>query len=277
MRIGIVGMGALGTVFAEALGEVSEVRTARREDAPPLALADVDVVFVAVKTYDTVAALQTLRGIVRADVPIVALQNGVEQVSQVNAALGSNRAVILAPTTEGAARDASGTILRTGRGMTILGWAARRSGPFDLAALVALLQRAGFDAREASPIEPHVWAKLVANAAINPITALAGQPNGYVAENPAARALAVALAREAAAVAVAEGLALPFDDAGEYALGVARESAANRSSMLQDVERERPTEIDALNGAVVRRGRARGVPTPENLRMVDEVRRLVKA
>ena len=108
MRIGIVGMGALGTVFAEALRGVSEMRTARREDAPPLALADVDVVFSAVKTYDAVSALQALRGVVRADVPIVALQNGVEQVAHVNAALGSSRAVILAPTTEGAARSASG-------------------------------------------------------------------------------------------------------------------------------------------------------------------------
>jgi 2-dehydropantoate 2-reductase len=277
MRIGIVGMGAVGTIFAQALREVAEVREAGRDGAPPLALADVEVLFSAVKTYDAIAALQALRGIVRADAPIVALQNGIEQVAHVNAALGPARAVILAPTTEGAARDATGTIRRTGRGTTTLGWAAERAGAFDLNALVALLRAAGFDAREAAPIEPHVWAKLVANVAINPITALAGQPNGYVAENAAARALAIALAREAAAVAVAEGIELPFEDAGEFALAVARESAANRSSMLQDVERNRPTEVEALNGAVVRRGRTHGIATPENARVLDEVRRLSKS
>ena len=277
MRIGIVGRGAVGTIFAEALREVAEVRSAGRDDAPPLALADVDVIFNAVKSYDAIAALQALRGIVRADVPIVALQNGVEQVTHVDAALGPVRAVILAPTTEGGARDEAGKIRRTGRGTTTLGWAAGREGGFDLSGLVELLRAAGFEAREAAPIEPHAWAKLVANVAINPITALARQPNRYVVENAAARALALVLAREAATVAVAEGIMLPFEDAGEFALAVARESAANRSSMLQDIERERATEVEALNGVVVRRGRVHGIATPENARVLDEVRRLSKS
>jgi 2-dehydropantoate 2-reductase len=276
MRVGVVGLGAIGTVFADTLRGVSDVRAVRRNDSPP-ALAGVDVVLVAVKAYDSVAALRPLRDVVRPDVPIVSLQNGIEQVAGVDAALGSDRPMILAPTTEGAFRDAAGEIRRIGSGTTILGWAGGRKGAFDLASFVALLLKSGFEAREASPIEPHVWAKLVANVAINPITALARQPNGYVVEHPAARGLAVALAREAAAVASAEGIALPFEDAGEYALAVARETAANRSSMLQDVERMRRTEIDALNGAIVRLGRAHGIATPENARMLDEVRRLVKA
>jgi 2-dehydropantoate 2-reductase len=277
MRIGIVGKGALGTVFAEALRAVTTVRVVQRGDVPPLVLADVDAVLVAVKTYDTVAALQTLRGVLRADAPIVSLQNGLEAVTQITNALGSSRAIALAPTTEAAYRDPSGAAHRVGRGTTTLGWAAERSGRFDLAALVALLRKAGLDAREAAPIEPHVWAKAIVNAALNPITALVGKPNGYVAENAAAGALAIALAREAAAVARAEGMDLPFEDPAEFVLDVARATAPNRSSMLQDIERKRPIEIDAITGAVVRRGRALGVPTPENVRMLDEVRRFAKA
>jgi 2-dehydropantoate 2-reductase len=273
MRIGIVGKGALGTVFAEALRPVATVRIAERGDVPPLALADVDAVLVAVKTYDTVAALQALRGVVRADVPIVSLQNGLDQVAQTTSALGSSRAIVLAPTTEAAYLDPSGAAHRIGRGTTTLGWAAERAGNFDLAALIALLRKAGLEARGTSPIEPHVWAKAIVNAALNPITALVGKPNGYVAENAAAAALAIALAREAAAVAAAEGIALPLEDAGEYVLDIARATAPNRSSMLQDIERKRPTEIDSINGAIVRRGRALGVATPENARMLDEIRR----
>jgi 2-dehydropantoate 2-reductase len=276
MRIGIVGKGALGAVFAEALRPVATVRVAARGDVPPLTLADVDVVLVAVKAYDTVAALQPLRGVLRADAPIVSLQNGLEAVAQITSALGSTRAIALAPTTEAAYRDPSGAAHRIGRGTTRLGWAAERSGSFDLGALVALLREAGLDAHEAAPIEPHVWAKLIVNAALNPITALVGKPNGYVAENVAAASLAVALAREAAAVAAAEGVRLPFADAADYVLDVARATAPNRSSMLQDIERKRPTEIDAITGAVVRRGRALGVATPENARMLDEIRRLAK-
>jgi 2-dehydropantoate 2-reductase len=133
---------------------------------------------------------------------------------------------------------------------------------------------AGFDAFGGSPIEPYLWAKLIATAAIDPITALAGKPNGYVVEHRAASALAIALAREAAAVAAAEGIALPFDDPAAYVLEVAAATAQHRSPTLQDIERKRPPEIDATSGAILRRGRARGVPTPENQRIVDEVRRL---
>jgi len=234
-------------------------------------------VLVAVKTYDTVAALQSLRGVLRADAPIVSLQNGLEAVVHITNALGSSRPIALAPTTEAAYRDPAGAAHRVGRGATTLGWAAERGGNFDLEALAALLRKAGLDAHVAAPIEPYVWAKLVVNAALNPITALVGKPNGYVAENVAAAALAAALAREAAAVAAAEGVRLPFNDAAEYVLEVARATAPNRSSMLQDIERKRPTEIDAINGAIVRRGRALGVPTPENVRMLDEVRSFAKA
>ncbi len=270
-------MGALGTIFADGLRSVAAIRPILRGDAPPLALADADVVLVAVKVYDTVAALQPMRGIVPANVPFVSLQNGIDQVAQITAALGNARPIVLAPTTEAASRDPSETIRRAGRGKTMLGWAASRSGEFDLETFADVLRKGGFDAMLASPIEPYVWAKLVANAAINPITALARKPNGYVLESAAATALALALAREAAAVAAAEGIALPFDDPDAYVLDVVRVTAENRSSMLQDLEAMRPLEIDAINGAIVRRGRARGIPTPENARIVDEVRRVSKA
>jgi 2-dehydropantoate 2-reductase len=274
MLVGIVGAGAIGSAFAEGLRQVTTVRTAGRADAPALGLADADVVLVAVKTYDTVAALQPLRGILRPNVPLVSLQNGIDQVTQITAALGSSRPIILAPTTEAAGRDASGVIRRTGRGRTTLGWVADRGGDFDLLAFIALLRKAGFDAYGGSPIEPHVWAKLIAHASIDPIAALAGKPNGYVVEHRAASALAIALAREAAAVARAEGVTLPFDDPAGFVLEFAGATAEHRSPTLQDLERKRPLEIDATNGAILRRGRARGVPTRENARVIDEVRRL---
>jgi 2-dehydropantoate 2-reductase len=276
MRIGILGRGAIGTIFAGALAQVSGVRAVGRDDSIAT-LVDAELLIVAVKDYDTVSALQRVRDGIPRRTPILSLQNGVDQVAHVTAAMGPARTVILAPTTEAAARNASGFVQRTGRGTTVIGWAAGRDGDLDLDRLVALFCDAGLDARRAAPIEPYLWSKLVANAAINPITALAQQPNGFIVENAAARERAIALAEEAAQVASAEGIRLPFDDAGEYALGVARASAGNHSSMLQDVLRGAPTEIDALNGKIVRLGRAHGIATPQNARMLDEVRRAVKA
>ncbi len=275
--VGIVGAGALGTIFAQGLREVGDVRVVSRSGISPLGLADADVVLVMVKTYDTVAALEPLRGLLGPRTAIVSLQNGIEQVAQIVAALGAGHPIAIAPTTEAATRERDGTARRIGRGKTTLGWTVQHPGAFQVDALATMLTEAGFGAEVVAPIEPHVWGKLVVSAAINPVTALARRPNGYVVENASAGALAAALAREAAAVATALGFALPFDDPVAHVLEIARATGENRSSMLQDLERGRPTEIDAINGAIVRRGLALGLATPENARIADEVRRIAKA
>jgi 2-dehydropantoate 2-reductase len=81
-------------------------------------------------------------------------------------------------------------------------------------------------------------------------------------------------ALEAAAVAAARGIRLPFDDPVGQVAEVARRTAENRSSMLQDVERGRPTEIDAINGAIALEGERLGVPTPVNRMLWNLVRSL---
>jgi 2-dehydropantoate 2-reductase len=241
-----------------------------RNDEPSL-LADADLVIVAVKTYDTLAALAPLRTLIAPHVPVVSLQNGLLQVAQIEASLGAERPVLLAPTTEGAARTATGDVVRGGAGMTVVGIPAGRAGTDVSDAFVQRLRDAGLAAAAADPIEPHLWAKLVVNAAINPVTALAGRPNGMLLDDAEARARAFALAREAAAVAAAAGVVLPYGDPTERVLAVARATAANRSSMLQDLERGTRTEIDAINGEVVRLGKLLGVDVSHNVRAVSSI------
>jgi 2-dehydropantoate 2-reductase len=275
MILGIVGAGAMGTLLAQALAGAAEVRLLGH-DGEAGAMSDVDYLLVAVKSYATVEALRRLRGVVNETTPLVSIQNGLDQLVHVDAALGPRQTVVLAPTTYGATLLGPGRVRRTGRGLVTLGWAQGR-GAGILEPLGDLLIAGGLSAQIAHPIEPWVWAKLVANAAINPVTALAGVPNGAILEQAHLRARAACLARETALVAAAEGIALPFSDPVAYVEGVARTTAANRSSMLVDLERMRPTEIDALNGAVVRRGRLHGVKTPENVRALNEVRARTRA
>ncbi len=109
-----------------------------------------------------------------------------------------------------------------------------------------------------------VWGKLVINAAINPLTALLRVSNGELLLRPNVRKMMAALACETANVANAEHVHLPFRDPVGAAEDVARETAANYSSMFQDVQRGAPTEIDAICGAVARRGDEHGIPTPYN-------------
>jgi 2-dehydropantoate 2-reductase len=133
-----------------------------------------------------------------------------------------------------------------------------------LAPLEAMLRRAGFAVEVVEDAISLVWGKLVVNAAINPLTALLRVPNGELLERPEARRLMGELAGEAAAVALKLGVALPFTGPECAAEEVARKTAGNRSSMLQDVLRGAPTEIDAINGAVVHLGEEMGLPTPVN-------------
>ena len=109
-----------------------------------------------------------------------------------------------------------------------------------------------------------VWSKLIINAAINPLTALLKVANGELLERPAARGLMRALAEEAALVAIAEKVNLPFRDPAAAVEEVARRTAANHSSMWQDIQRGAPTEIDAICGAVVHAGQRHHIPTPIN-------------
>jgi 2-dehydropantoate 2-reductase len=295
--VGIVGAGALGTVFGAALAPHNDVRVLTRDnrsaraiadrgglvvdEAPPQpvrtshdpqVLADAEIVLVAVKTYATVEALEPVGSLPAGTVAFVSVQNGIEAVTQIEFALGHRCCVALGPTTEAAERLEAARARRTARGTTRLGWAAGHEGGSILATLVRSLSAGGVAAELVRPVEPYVWAKLVANAAINPLTALAGVPNGELLKRPDLRERAARIAREVAAVAQAAKIDLPFGDPVAYVEDVALATGSNRSSMLQDLRAGRPTEIDAITGALVRSASALNVPVPENLRVLDEVR-----
>jgi 2-dehydropantoate 2-reductase len=138
--------------------------------------------------------------------------------------------------------------------------------------VVDLFRQAGLECQAREDIEAVLWEKLVVNVGINPLTALLRVPNGALLQLPPAWEVAVAAAAEAQAVAQAAGLTLSGDPAARLAQ-VCTATAANRSSMLQDILAGKQTEIEALNAQVATRGRALGVPTPVN----DLLTRLLRA
>ena len=141
----------------------------------------------------------------------------------------------------------------------------RLFGEQDIVHVPESILRAGGFLVEMSP-DPNalLWGKLVINAAINPLTALLRVQNGELLERPAARELLAEVAKEAASIATRQGISLPYPDPVLAVEEVARNTAANYSSMLQDVMRGTVTEIEAINGAIVRVGEHMGVPTPVN-------------
>jgi 2-dehydropantoate 2-reductase len=130
--------------------------------------------------------------------------------------------------------------------------------------LVDLLEIAGFEVHAVSDLLSLTWGKLVVNTGINALSALLEVRNGELLESSHSRSLMNAAAMETARVAEALGIKLPYDDPSQEVEGVSKRTAENQSSMLQDIRRGAPTEVDAINGAVVREGELLGVPTPVN-------------
>lgn len=232
--------------------------TGNPADCVPAPLA-----LVLVKSWQTARAAAMLRRCLAPDGIGLTLQNGIGNLEILQQALGRERAA-LGVTTFGATLLGPGCIRPAGDGITHIGAHER------LGTLPDLLDLAGFRSDVVEDVHGLAWGKLVINASINPLAALLRVPNGALLEPGRQGAWQVAqeAALEAAAVAAAEGVSLPFDDAVAQVAQVLKDTASNRSSMLQDVERGRPTEIEAINGQVVAGGDRHHLPVPVNRTLV---------
>ena len=251
--------------------------------AGPLPMAD--LVLVLVKSHQTERVAPHAARAVAPDGLVLTLQNGLGNREALERHVGMGR-VAQGVTSMGATLVAPGHVRAGGDGHTVIdsscsagsadgdGRSAPGSASSPRAAEAArLLTAAGFPTTTSGDLDALVWRKLVASSAINALSALRGVPNGELLRDPSARAKLEEAAREVGRVAAARGIDLGADPVA-LALQVATDTAGNTSSMLQDVRRGAPTEIDAINGAVVREGRRLGVPTPVNEELVEAVRRL---
>jgi len=231
-----------------------------RATASPGDCAGIRCALVLVKSWQTRRAAIQLGKCLPEDGVALTLQNGEGNREILVQALGASR-VALGVTTLGANLVKPGHVRSAGEGPISLS-IHTRLGPF-----ASMLRAAGFTVEDAPDPDVLLWGKLVINAAINPLTALLRVPNGELLARPTARTLLAALAREAAAVALAQGIRLPYPDPVAAAENTARRTAANRSSMLQDVQRGAPTEIDAICGSIVEAGEQNDMPAPLNRTM----------
>lgn len=216
-----------------------------------------ELALVLVKSWQTERAAHQLSGCLSSDGLAITLQNGLGNGEMLASALGAER-VVQGVTMTGAALIAPGVVRAGGEGLVSL-----EAHP-GLGAFSALLAKAGFQSEVVSSAASLLWSKLVINAAINPLTALLNIPNGELLKRPSARKLMGALALETAAVAAAQKIQLVFDDPVAAVEAVAQRTANNFSSMLQDLRRGAPTEIESICGAVVRLGVVHQVETAVN-------------
>ena len=290
MRICIVGCGAVGSLFAANLAQLDDVEvwaydlaqehvdainarglrlsgagelvgrvraTANAEELPAC-----DFGIVATKAMHTSAAAEATGHAFTAGC-VASVQNG----------LGNEEAIaqhverVIRGTTFPAGRVlAAGHVQWDVKGDTTLGPFEPQPAPLDeIERLAEACTRAGMPTSAVPDARGPQWRKVIINAATNPLGALTRLTHGRVCERPDLRALVSGLVDEGKAVAAAQGIELD-DDPERLIDHAARKDVAydHKASMLQDVEAQRPTEVDYLNGGIVRAGRELGVPTPLN-------------
>jgi len=286
-KTAVIGGGAMGSLFGALLAEggadvwlldvwEEHVRALRQtglhlEHEGATRRIPVKVAVIFVKSGQTESAARSAASLLEPDGLVVTLQNGLGNADTIAGIVGSGR-VAAGVTAQGATVLGPGKIRHGGTGPTRVGmWRSSDCGP--VRRLAAGFNAAGIETVVTDAIHRVLWDKLLVNVGINAVTALTGICNGQLLELEVTRDLCRAAVEEAAAVARAKGIQVR-SDAADHVLRIARATAANRSSMGQDVDRRRQTEIEAINGVIVREARKAGLDAPVNRTLAALVKTL---
>eukprot|EP01133_Synstelium_polycarpum_P013693 gene13693-16134_t len=216
---------------------------------------------------------------------VLTLQNGVgnrEEIEQTIASKGYTNKVWQGVTSNGAVMAGAGSVRHTGTGLTYLasptmnGVTAESPEEYlTLESLGAILNDAGVKSELSYDVDALVWGKVVVNAAINPLSAVLGVPNGYLVNDEYSKTLMRKIIGEGMNVCRAKGIKLPYGDDTEegfrYVANIAERTSSNYSSMLVDVIRGQPTEINTINGVIVREGERLDVNVEYNKMIMEMV------
>ena len=246
-----------GIIVEGIMGEFSVKVPVVTKEIP----AKTDFVIVCVKSYKTLEAAQRVKPFLSKDTVITTLQNGIGNIEILNEIFGKEN-VLGGVTSEGATSLGWGKIRHAGQGSTIFGPKGILKN--SLEQLVVAFNKAGFKTDSAENVKGLIWGKLIINVGINALTAITGLKNGDLPGHHGTRLIMEKAVEEAAAVAKAKKIDLPFSDPMARVLEVCRDTAGNIASMLQDVMNKKMTEVDYINGAIVKEGKKLKITTPVN-------------
>jgi len=228
----------------------------------PRAVGPVDLILFCVKSYDTESAARQCLPIVQESTAILCLQNGVDNEEKIAMVAGGEK-VLGGVAYIGAGVSEPGVVVHTAEGRIVFG--EMRGGVSErVRRLEQIFRDAGFPAEVSSNIQAILWGKLCWNAAFNALNTLVGGDVRVLVERPETRTLARQAMEEVRAVANANNVPLSADLAERLLTWTDTAAGAMKTSTRQDLEAGKRLEVEALNGAVVRKGEAAGVPTPFN-------------
>ncbi len=300
MKIAVVGCGAMGSIYAALMADAgNEVwavdtwqehveainrdglrvegksgdRTVRlRATTDGSEVGTCDLVIVATKASGVAAAARTAWSMTGPDTVILTIQNGLGAADRIAEAIPTNQVMLGVVGGFGASMRGPAHAHHNGMEMVRLG--EMDGGETDrLAKVVKVWEQSGFAAKGYPDIHQMIWEKLICNCAVSGPCCITGLTVGQVLDNPDAWSIASACAAEADAVARAKGIKLGFDDVASYVRAFGAKIPHSKPSMLQDHVARRPSEIDAINGAIPAEAAKVGLSAPVN----DAVAKLIRA
>ncbi|WP_261816805.1 2-dehydropantoate 2-reductase [Vibrio gallicus] len=289
MKIAVVGMGAIGSLFAYSLsqdghqlscwtkGQHSTLSIALDKDNIrsfptniPSQLEQCELVIVCVKSWQLQQALKQVLPYIPLAVPILISHNGMGAIEQSNKLL-INRPILFATTTHAALKPSSNQVLHTGWGQTTIGPYSEQAR--NLTWVVDLINHALPVAKWEKNIKQALWHKLAINCCINPLTALLNCRNGAL-DTPDTANTIKAICSEVSLVMQADGFQVHASQLDQTVNSVIKATANNYSSMHQDIAHHRKTEIDYITGYLLQRAKIHTIDTPHNLKLYQEIKQL---
>jgi 2-dehydropantoate 2-reductase len=290
LKIAIIGAGAMGSLFGSMLSKVSEVvlidinhdhveaiqkngLIVENLDGSrstfnllitnrPEELSDrVELAIIFTKSFNTRDAANTARAILDPQGVALTLQNGIGNFDMIQNILGPENAV-LGVTSHGGTFLGPGHVRHAGIGPTHIANIPLKKSLIDK--IVNIFNVAGIDTSLSDNMNSLIWGKLIINVGINAMTAICRVPNGIIGKISECFDIMEEAVSEAAAVADALGIMLPYEDPVAQVKKVCEATATNQASMLQDILRGTRTEIEAINGAIVKKANTLGISTPMN-------------
>ena len=291
MKIAIVGAGAMGSLFGSLLAESGNevwlcdiredhIRAVERyglkieseaearkvwlnATTSPDQIGKCELVLIFVKSTQTESAAKTAARLADRNGFVMTLQNGMGNADTIAGYVETKR-IIAGTTSQGATLLGAGNIRHAGKGPTFIGPWGGTAEEFEIARqTAALFTQARIETTAVEDVRPVIWDKLLVNVGINAITALTGIKNGQILDLESTRKLSSIAVEEAAAVARAQGIQIREDPIA-HVFQVAEATAPNRSSMGQDADHRRPTEIGSINGFIVSEADRMGLTAPVN-------------
>ncbi len=290
MKIVMLGAGAMGSLFGAMLSRLREgevwlldiwkehisrikshglvvesegnemvFKVKATTDPEEVGIADLIIVFV--KAYLTKDAVEFGLPMVGKETTFLSLQNGLGNIENIASKVRQAQ-VVGGVTSQGSTMLGPGRIRHGGKGPTFIGQMDGMVVP-KVELVASLFNESGIPTEVSDNIECLIWEKLLVNVGINAVTAITGLRNGELLKFEEARALMTMAVEEAEKVALKKGIPL-MGNPVKKVFEICETTAQNRSSMGQDIDNRRRTEIDFINGGIVKEGKALGIPTPVN-------------